>query len=413
MSALDKVVRLSHPRRPSGFIELYNHSHDEHGRFGFSAGDRVRNIQTGQRGVFVRAGRPAGAINQRTGRRLPSPTHIVHWDGNSRDSHVHQSIARPVRVPDADANTRATSYGTRTVRDGANTGQLPGDTLRDSSGRSILPPVGGGRDDSDYVARRTAEASARADAAARAATNVSGENETPRNAEGRVLARTSANDPIDPYLGQMKDTATAFHQDPANDIVALAPRGMSGPDDAIRDEMKTNSESQYADFSKMQASLRTNPNDTDNPLYGKNSKQLSRMANGLSYMDSAIASRSPVIIATHDGLPAAAINYTDENAADGTPGVHIGVLGSNQMTDGAASAVQVEVARMASAKNPYTGDTNKIALRSTAVPDAAEFHAKVGRIMDQPDIKDKGSGSRWSIGDVRKIAALDVGGGLH
>jgi hypothetical protein len=397
--ALEKVVRLSRPRLPSGFIELFNPTHDEHGRFGFGAGDRIVHTRTGQGGHFVRAGRPAGYRNPRTGAPLPSPTHIVHFDGNSRDSHVLVSDVRP-------------AAGTAPVPVAVPT---PGPT-RTGSMAEWEP-------DSKAVGSRVLSGDQNF--------RVISQPAQPQ-AAGKVpmveSARTSPSQPIDPYLPGIQSRAQSFYADPKNDIFMLAPASsgwrqpMTGlitspqtatlpanmtPDDNARAAAVSQVDNQMKDFYN-------NPQNSPRSIdpTSDSYKASRRQEDGIGMMSDALNSGKAVIMATHDGVPTSVMSF--DRLGDGS--LHVGVIGSNGLTDGAATAVQVEAARQALVGMPF-GDTSKTAVGSYALEDAAGYHAKIGRVMSSYSGDDgkptPGSGdSAWTLGDVRKIAGLNVGGGL-
>jgi hypothetical protein len=75
------------------------------------------------------------------------------------------------------------------------------------------------------------------------------------------------------------------------------------------------------------------------------------------------------------------------------------MLGSNNSTSGIATALEVEVARLA-AKN----DTP---VWSEATSDAENFHTLMGRTLTPPEIDL--TASRWTAEEAKAIASLPVG----
>lgn len=197
--------------------------------------------------------------------------------------------------------------------------------------------------------------------------------------------RASHSDSIEPHLATIQSRAASFFQDPSNKVEVL---GSSDPD-------------QRAKLEEYREQVRQQDKDYIASIEGRPTAAQARTIDGIGYMGTALrhgkteGNIEQTIVATHDGVPVAAMCFERGPSFAGGDEIRVDYLGSNQSTRGAATAIQYQLARVAAEAG--------LRVESSATEDAVPYHQSVGRVVNE--LKD----STWSAEDVQKIAALDVG----
>jgi hypothetical protein len=199
--------------------------------------------------------------------------------------------------------------------------------------------------------------------------------------------RQSHRDPMDEHLGHIHRLASQFYANLGHKVEVLH-WGDEDHRDRLR-EYAHKAEEDNDEFEQAHWGTEKDPEQL---------KRLDRTREGYENMRDVLGGSGDdthVMVATKNGRPTAALGFRHR---DNDRDIHVGVLGSNHRSKGAATALQHGLARYAVAHPKKPG------LVSTPTWDSEPYHKMIGRVVSST------GDSKWTHKDMQQISALEPGG---